>query len=374
MNRIPLVSVIALGLVLPTARGEDVSSGAYAPVYARRLLASWDKDDNGSIEKAEMDRQWRSMGRWDTNRDDSLSVEELTKATIPYLPAKGAQKLNVLYKKTAEEDLYLDLYYPEKPAASKLPLVIYTHGGGWTTGSKQNISYGAFEKVYLKLLDEGFAVAAVNYRLWKNGQSVAMRDCVTDAKDAVRYLAKNSAALGLDPMRCFVHGDSAGGQIAQMLLLSSPSSLPGDPTLASAPYRMVAGVSWYGPCDFEKPDLFKTDDRAEVRDRFGPRILKPGTDPKDQPALYREMSPVQYLSKASPPLLMIQGDQDSTIPVKHALHMKTKAAEAHAPVEVMVIKNAEHNWREAGAPIEPGIDEIVERTVKFLTDHLKTVR
>ena len=68
-------------------------------------------------------------------------------------------------------------------------------------------------------------------------------------------------------------GDSAGGHIAQMLLLSSPESLPGDPARAEVPYRMVAGVSWYGPCDFEKTDLFNHDDRPDFRDRFGPRIL-----------------------------------------------------------------------------------------------------
>ena len=347
---------LPLLIAFAAANAEDLSKGAYGPVFARRLLASWDKDNNGSIEKAEF-QQWRLYARSDANRDDSLSLDELSKVIIPTLDSKGAQKLNVLYKKTAEEDLYLDLYYPEKRSASKLPIVIYTHGGGWTNGSKQNIAFGAFPDVHLKLLDAGFAVAAVNYRLWRQEGTVAMRDCVTDAKDAVRYLAKNSAALGLDPMRCFVNGDSAGGHIAQMLLLSSPASLPGDPSLAGAAYRMIAGISWYGPCDFEKPDLFNAEGSEGARDRFGPRILKPGTNPKDQLTLYREMSPVQYLSPTSPPLLIIQGDKDTTIPVKHALHMQEKAKAAKAPVEVIVIKNAGHNWREAGGAIEPGIDQ-----------------
>ncbi|MFN7562645.1 MAG: alpha/beta hydrolase fold domain-containing protein [Prosthecobacter sp.] len=368
---IPKRRIIHLLLLALTAtHAEDLSKGAYGPVFARRLLASWDKDNNGSIEKAEF-QQWRLYGRSDMNRNDSLSLEELSKVTVPTLSSKGEQKLNLLYKKTAEEDLYLDLYYPEKRSTTKLPIIIYTHGGGWTTGSKQNIAFGAFSDVHLKWLDAGFAVAAVNYRLWKPEGSVAMRDCVVDAKDAIRYLAKNSATLGLDPMRCFVHGDSAGGHIAQMLLLSSPTSLPGDPSLAGATYRMIAGVSWYGPCDFQKPELFNAEG---ARDRFGPRILKPGTDPKDQPTLYREMSPVQYLSPASPPLLMIQGDKDTTIPVKHALHMQEKAKAAKAPVEIIVVKNAGHNWREAGGAIEPGIDAIVDSTVKFLVDRLKVIR
>ena len=72
------------------------------------------------------------------------------------------------------------------------------------------------------------------YRLAKKGSNVAMRDCVIDCKDAIRYLAKNSESLGIDPMRICVMGDSAGGHIAQMLLLASPEQLPGDPALAKS--------------------------------------------------------------------------------------------------------------------------------------------
>lgn len=364
---------LIVAAALPS-HAEDQSGGAYGLVFARRLISTFDENANGSLEKAELLQQWRLYGPADSNKDDSLSLEELSNAAIPHLQSQGKQMLNILYKKTAEEDLYLDLYYPQKRSSGRLPVVFYIHGGGWTTGSKQNISFGAFPKVYLKLLDEGFAVAAVNYRLWKNGGNVAMRDCVTDAKDAVRYLAQHSAEFGIDPMRSFVHGDSAGGHIAQMVLLSSPASLPGDPAIADANYRMIAGVSWYGPCDFEKPELFDPSGNGNTRDRFGPRILKPGTNPRDKTQLYREMSPVQYLSKDSPPLLMIQGDKDDTIPVAHAHHMEEMAKAAHAPVEVIIIKNAGHNWREAGGAIEPGIDSIVENTVNFLADHLKTAR
>ena len=197
-----------------------------------------------------------------------------------------------------------------------------------------------------------------------------MRDCVIDSKDAVRYLAKNSKDLQLDPQRFFVMGDSAGGQIAQMLLLTSSEFLPGDEALANARYNMVAGVSWYGPCDFENVDLFNHDDRADFRDRFGARILGANSNPADKLSLYREMSPVNYLTALSPPLLMIQGDKDTTIPVKHAYYMKQKTEQIDAPVEIMIIKNSGHNWRHVDANIEPSREEIIERTVQFFVDRL----
>ena len=222
------------------------------------------------------------------------------------------------------------------------------------------------------LTANGFCVASVQYRLYKKDGKITIKDCVTDCKDAIRFLAKNHEKYNIDPNRIFTFGDSAGGQIAQMLLLTPPEVLPGDESLAKENFTMVAGVSWYGPCDFEKTELFNHDGRAGFRDRFGPRILAPDHDPKNKLALYREMSPINYLKSDSPALLMIQGDQDTTIPVHHAHYMKERADNISAPVEVLIIKNAGHNWRKADGetPIEPTREILIQRTVEFLTQHL----
>ena len=288
-----------------------------------------------------------------------------------YLETGGERKLEVVYKNVSGRDLTLDLYYPTARRSKECPVIVFTHGGGWAAGSRYKAATGNFESVFLQLVKEGFAVAPVTYRLAKKDRNVAIRDCVIDCKDAIRYLAKNGESLGIDPMRMCVMGDSAGGHIAQMLLLASPEQLPGDPTLAEASYRMVAGVSWYGPCDFENMDLFNHDDRPDFRDRFGPRILGSDSGPQDKLTRYREMSPVNYLSPTSPPLLMIQGDKDTTIPVKHAYFMQEKAKQLQAPVEIMIIKNSGHNWRKVDAEIEPSRTEIIKRTINFFVDHIR---
>ena len=281
---------------------------------------------------------------------------------------------NVAYKAvSAKRSLLLDLYYPEfgvKPSA--LPLVVYTHGGGWAAGSKDAAKRGSMQKVVEGLTARGFCVASVEYRLYKQGGQITIKDCVTDCKDAIRFLAGNYKEYQIDPRRVFTFGDSAGGQIAQMLLLSSPESLAGDEALANQDYKMIAGVSWYGPCDFEKTELFNHDGRANFRDRFGPRILKPDYDEDHKLSLYREMSPINFLSSDSPPLLMIQGDGDTTIPVHHAHYMKERADEISAPVEILIVKNAGHNWRMADgkSPIEPSREVVIEKTVEFLAKNL----
>jgi acetyl esterase/lipase len=282
-------------------------------------------------------------------------------------------KKDVHYKTTAEGALHLDLYYPEKDLTGEYPVVIYTHGGGWAAGDKRGAWQAKKGDVSHGLTRKGFCVVAVQYRLWKKGGSTTMRDCVIDAKDAIRFLSKNRKTLHVNTDQVFTFGDSAGGQMAQMLLLSPPKSLPGDDALAGFTYRTIAGVSWYGPCDFEKTELFNHDGRPNFRDRFGPRILKPDTNPTDKLALYREMSPINLLKKDSPPLLMIQGDGDTTIPVHHAHHMQKKAKAIDALVEILIIKNAGHNWRKADGktPIEPSMNVIVERSIDFISKHLK---
>lgn len=371
------VVTVAIGTLTGSAFAQDTDSAATdgdreSLVRATRIMSKIDGNENGTFEKSENAAAWKRYRKLDANRDGVITIAELRKERASYLETDGDRKLNIVYKKTSGRDLLLDLYYPTNKTNvvdSLAPVIIYTHGGGWAAGSKQGIANGSFAIVFQKLLDRGFAVASVNYRLCRPDSGVTMRDCVIDSKDAVRYLAKNSDTLKLDRRRFFAMGDSAGGQIAQMLVLSSAEVLPGDKGLASTPYTMVAGVSWYGPSDFEKTDLFNHDDRVDFRDRFGPRILGSLPDLTSKRDRYREMSPVNYLKKDSPPLLMIQGDKDTTIPVKHAYHMKRKANAIQAPVEIMIITNAGHNWREVGAAIDPSRGAIIERTVQFFVDH-----
>lgn len=153
-------------------------------------------------------------------------------------PSSDKTKLDIVYKTTAQGPLRLDLHYPTAPrAGAKYPLLIFTHGGGWTTGDK-SIDRGVRFQGASALTAQGFCLASVDYRLWSQDGNIVIRDCVTDAKDALRFLAKNAQRFSLDANRVFTFGDSAGGQIAQMLLLSPPQSFPGDPALADAKYRL----------------------------------------------------------------------------------------------------------------------------------------
>lgn len=367
-----LTLLITIPFLKSCAQTDDQSKGAYRETYIKKYWKKLDKNNDNVYTESENKRRWKRLKYLDSNKNNTITKEEFQKIKPPYINHGGERKLNVLYKETKQGKLYLDIYYPKnKTAGLKLPVVIYTHGGGWSAGSKHGAANASFKKVHTELLEKGFCVVSVSYRLWKKGGETTMRDCVIDSKDAMRYLSKHNEILGVDTNRFFSFGDSAGGQIAQMLLLSTPQSLKGNPNLEEYNYNMIAGVSWYGPCDFEKTSLFNYDDRPSFKDRFGPRIIDPNTKLEDKLSLYKEMSPINYLTKNSPPLLMIQGDQDTTIPVKHAYYMAEKAKEIGAPVTILIIKNAGHNWRKVEADIEPTREEIIQTTIDYFVAHLK---
>ena len=341
----------------------------YPSIAADRYLANFDQNGDGKFSKEEHEKQWRRDKTLDQNGDGALDREELEEREFVYVESTGKQLRNVRFKRTETEDVYLDFYFPEEDQSRQKPVVLYTHGGGWTLGSRHDAGKKLFGVVHSALLKQGFCVVSVDYRLINKATTTVTRDCVIDSKDALRFISAYRKELGIDPNRIYTFGDSAGGHLAQMILLSPPDSLKGDPELAKYSYKTVAGVSWYGPCDFEDVQLFNHDNRKKFRGRFGARIAGPNPTPEDKLKLYREMSPINYLTQTSPPLLMLQGDQDTTIPVKHAYHMQKKAEALGAPVEIVIVKNAGHGWRKVGAPINPSTDEIVERTIHFFVEH-----
>ncbi len=328
-----------------------------------------DSNNNGALERDEVVQTWAQLRTHDADKNNKLSLEEFSKYDIPYLKTKGAINLNVKYKSTKEEDLYLDIYYPSTKSDTKgYPIMLYTHGGGWFTGSKENIARSPVNEPFLALVEQGFAVVSINYSLTKL-KSVLMKDCVVDAMDAVRYLSKNQIALGVDANRVYVLGDSAGGHLAQMITLANPNDFKGDKNLFGNPYKVIAGVSWYGPSDFTEKKFFETNDPSKEADRFSSRITKTEKNPDKIAAMYKEMSPLFYLTKNSPPLFMMAADNDTTIPVIHAYHMKEKADSIQANVEMLIVKNAGHNWRKAGGNIEPTLEVITQKTVDFFLKH-----
>jgi acetyl esterase len=92
-------------------------------------------------------------------------------------------------------------------STAKLPVLLYLHGGGFTIGN-----FDTHDSLCRQLaLRSGAAVVALEYRLAPEHRFPA---AVLDAWAAMRWLARQGFAMGLDGTRLAVGGDSAGGTLA----------------------------------------------------------------------------------------------------------------------------------------------------------------
>ncbi|WP_315797576.1 MULTISPECIES: alpha/beta hydrolase [unclassified Bradyrhizobium] len=106
--------------------------------------------------------------------------------------------------------------YAQRPldVADPMPVLLYMHGGGFVVGSldsHQPLCRGLAD-------DSGAAVLSIGYRLAPEHRfPTAFEDCV----DALAWIGREGPALGLDPRRVAVGGDSAGGTLAAALAIAA---------------------------------------------------------------------------------------------------------------------------------------------------------
>ena len=139
----------------------------------------------------------------------------------------------------------LDLTLPDKqmPGVHSIPpLVVYVHGGAWLEGDKeQNAAIG--------MVDRGFAVASINYRLTKEAKFPAQID---DCRAAIRFLRENAEKFHYDGNRIGVFGNSAGGHLVSLLGLTEDEKIAGHQEAKSPTSAKVQAVcDWNGVTDFK---------------------------------------------------------------------------------------------------------------------------
>lgn len=236
---------------------------------------------------------------------------------------------DLVYKRINGRALGLDLYSPSKPSGP-LPVIIWLHGGGWSKGRKEGHSPA------VTLVDDGYAVASVDYRLTGVAPFPAQ---IEDCKAAVRWLRANASKYNLDPDRIGVWGFSAGGHLAALLGTSGGvKELEGNGDNMSYSSRVQAVCVVSGPGDLLQ--LY--------RDATGPSGAE--MNPKVKPALEALIgvpveenktkamaaSPISYVSKDDPPFLIIQGENDVTVPVSltQSFFAALEAAGVDATLEI----------------------------------------
>ncbi|MCK4564517.1 MAG: alpha/beta hydrolase fold domain-containing protein, partial [Verrucomicrobia bacterium] len=299
-----------------------------------RLLGHHDKDQDGIITTDEFSGNPKLFDRMDSDKDGTVTRDEFDAAmkarNKPSSPRKPSRKRqppenttvhrDLEYAVADGESLRLDLYLP-KNAKTAPPLVVWIHGGGWKNGDKANVN-----PAILRLGGDGYAVASINYRL--KDLSIHPKN-IHDCKGAIRWLRSKAETYGYDPNRIAVGGGSAGGHLALLLGLSGgieelEGTVGGNLDQHSS---ASAIVDLYGPSELNV--MAETQERFNRAHRFDPKQLT-------------SASPLTYLSPDDPPVLILHGDSDKTVPVEQSQLLHERYQKAGLESELHIIEGAGH--------------------------------
>jgi acetyl esterase len=145
----------------------------------------------------------------------TMSLEQARAADLAAIQAAsgGGEPVHSVLDRTIPGpvgELPIRVYRPDAPGP--LPVLVYFFGGGWTLGSVETS-----DAVCRNLTNAtGAMVVAPGYRLAPEHRFPA---AVHDCHAALDWIAKNPAAIGADPTRIAVAGDSAGGNLAAAVTL-----------------------------------------------------------------------------------------------------------------------------------------------------------
>lgn len=264
---------------------------------------------------------------------------------------------NIEYGRVGNRPLLLDVLQPSGKSATPRPAVIFVHGGSWRHGHR-------WSPPTPLLAEQGYFTASIDYRLSSDAIFPA---AVEDTKCAVRWLRANAAKYNVDPDRIGVWGLSAGGHLVEFLgTTADDPRFEGTGGWSNVSSRVACVVSFFGPSNF-KPATPQS-----VANPRHPVVEFLGAQYADNPGLYREASPITYVSQKSAPMLLVHGDRDPIVPLQQSQWMAEAMEKAGAEVRLIVVKNGVHGLiMNRILPISPRPDQIRSAVVEWFDKHLR---
>ncbi|HRJ71906.1 MAG TPA: alpha/beta hydrolase, partial [Terrimicrobiaceae bacterium] len=189
-------------------------------------------------------------------------------------------------------------------AGDKLPALIWFFGGGWTKGTPEKSIFYARNAAKW-----GMVGIAPDYRT-KNRFDTSPLQSVADGRAALRWVQDHAEELGVDPARIVVGGGSAGGHVALWTAIEKtpPGSDPNE-----APKIKPIGLMLM--CPVSDTSVLK----GYTPKRFGDNA--------------EALSPFHQLDAKMPPVLLLHGDADTTVPFTQSVDLAKKLTDTGNTVE-----------------------------------------
>ncbi len=202
------------------------------------------------------------------------------------------EKKSLVYKQVNGHSLEMVMYIPDIAPVQKLPAIVFFFGGGWEKGDP---SHFAMQAEYFA--SRGMVAVCPDYRVKSRHNSTPF-ESVKDARSALRFLKMNGTELGIDTGRIVASGGSAGGHLALCTaVLSDVNEKTDNLAFSPVPYAMVL----FNP-------VVDTGKNGYGQDKLEGREF--------------QISPVHNIKPGMPPVLIMHGKADKTVPYENVVRFK----------------------------------------------------
>lgn len=289
------------------------------------------------------------------------------------IPENYTLHSDVLWAEPKGYSLTMDIYSPNNEQESYPVLIIY-HGGGWLINDKSIMD----QMSQYIASNANYVVCNVDYRLLTaNDNTTKMNEIIEDAMGAVLWVKEHIAQYKGNPNQIAVTGDSAGGQLAAMVVNAgqslSENSFDSDPIGFTPTYipkektidqlieeralAVQAAILSYPAVDiytaamsgFEKEsNFFWQMGGAKARSLYGGDI-----NPTSNPEYYKRSSPIYTIPQASkrklPPQFCHVGSKDQTT-TPSSIKSYVEALKEHGQqVEYWEYQGRNHAYLDSGS-------------------------
>jgi acetyl esterase/lipase len=284
-------------------------------------------------------------------RPDDPSIDALERRTLlsampRFLLGSGrmVEQVNVAYPTPAGSAERLNVYSPAgRPPSGGWPVIVAIHGGGWRRLDKTG--YG--DRIARAFVPNGYVVVAPNYLLSAPGRPTWPSN-LNDVRAAVGWVRSSAAMLGINPDQVAAMGESAGGNLAELL-----GTDPGPPGLGGISTQVQAVIAFSAPAD-----LASLYSQSLWAGRAAAQFL--GGTPQQVPQAYAAASPIDHVRPGDPPMLLVHGLQDPLVPVDQSQAMAAALAAAGVTDQLILV----HGGHDLNFPVEYG--NLTRRLLEFL--------
>jgi acetyl esterase/lipase len=293
-------------------------------------------------------------------------------------PAKKAEFRceTYTYKTVGDCAIKADVFRPLM--GDRLPVAVWIHGGALIMGDRRAIDTTLRDE----LINAGYALVAIDYRLAPETKLPAILDDVRDAFAWIR--SEGPKTFGARTDRIAVLGGSAGGYLtlcSGFLVEPRPAAL-----VAFWGYGDIDG-DWYGrPDAFYRRQTLVTE--GEARDAVGTAVISEppdgsrrmtfylycrqnglwprevvGQEPAAGASAFDRFCPVRNVSPKYPPTLLVHGTKDSDVPHEQSVVMDRELTRQGVPHEFVSVSGGGHGL---GNLDRARVDAIYRRAVAFI--------